>query len=176
MDDSLKGAGSAQGKKKGGGKLMGLPTYVWIGAIAAGLLLGLYLRSKGSGSSSSTAAATPAVDTSSVPASFDSGGSGDAFTGLSGSSVGGSTAASTDNGMSDLLNSLAVQSMDIEALTAQLGSLSSLPTANVASSGGSGAGTGHKPHRPVKKTPAHHKQQKTEHKRQKAHHRKVKAG
>lgn len=153
-------APSSPASPKGGGKkIMGLPVYVWVGALAAGLLLGLYLRSRGS-SSGSTAAASPAVDTSSTPTSIDSG--------LSGQSVGlnGST-ATVDNGMSDLLNSLAVQSQDTEALTAQLASLVSLPVAQVASSGGSGAGHGHKKPKPHKMTPHHRKQHKAESKKNK---------
>jgi hypothetical protein len=157
----------AQPKGKGGGKkLMGLPTYVWVGVVAAGLLLGLYLRSKGS---SSSTAASPAVDTSSTPASLDSG---DPFAGLAGSSVGGTSAADVDTGFSDLLNALSLQSSDTEALTAQLGSLFT-PVGQVASSGGAGAGPTkvkakvekHKPHKPATKHAK--KQHKTEVKKNK---------
>jgi hypothetical protein len=130
---SLASAGQKKKSGGGGGKLMGLPTYAWVGVIAAGLLLGIYLRSRGGSSSSSS----PAVDTSSVPASVGGGGY---DTGLSGSSVGGDSSASIDNGLSDLLNALGVQSEDTEALTAQISSLVSLPVGQIASSGGSGAG------------------------------------
>ncbi len=159
---SLKNAGQA---KKGGGRIAGLPTYVWLGVIAGGLLLGLYLRSRGGGSSSSA----PVVDTSSTPASIDSGGSGGLFTGLSGQSAGGDTTATVDNGMSDLLNALAVQSQDTEALTQQIAGLSLVgpPVVNVGSSGGSGAGHGKPKQKPHHKPPTKHhaKQNKAHQKR-----------
>lgn len=43
--------------KAGGKKLLGLPLYVWLGAAAAGLLLGLYLRSRAKSAAANTSTA-----------------------------------------------------------------------------------------------------------------------
>jgi hypothetical protein len=47
-------------------KMMGLPAYVWVGAAVAGLLIGLYLRSR-SGSSTTTVPTSTGGATTTVP-------------------------------------------------------------------------------------------------------------
>src|SRR4051812_41895144 len=106
---------------------MGLPTYVWLGVIAGGLLLGLYLRSRG-GSSNSTAS------NASYPTSLTDG--------LSGQSAGGNTAADTSaldsSTIADHVNGIGTLTGAVQADTEQLAGLTDV-VGNVGSSGGSGA-------------------------------------
>jgi len=135
-----------------GGKIAGLPSYVWLGVIAGGLLLGLWLRSRGGGGGN-----TAALDaTSSYPISLPSGpgaDTGSVLGALGGNSLGGGSdvgGAMDPSVISDLLNQEAATSADVQGLTQQMAGLTDALGAVVfsqPSSGGSGASsTGKKPH------------------------------
>lgn len=124
----------------GGKKIMGLPVVVWMGVAAAGLLLGIYLRRKGS--SSGTVASTTSYPLSTtVPGTTD-------LSGLTGAVAGGglaqgSTVSAIDpQTLNDLLSGQAsvtgaeqVLTEQTQGLTDAIGSL----VFSMPSSGGSGA-------------------------------------
>lgn len=145
-----------------GKKIAGISVYIWLGVVAGGLLLGIYLRRKGSSGSGNIAA------NSSYPISDPGAGtSGDPFTGLSGSSVGGSTAPDTSaidpSTMGDLLNGLATETAAEQALTEQVAGLTDAFGSlvfQVGSSAGSGSSHKGKKSQPKHKAQQHPKKKK----------------
>ena len=121
---------------------MGLPVYVWLGVAAAGLLLGIYLRRSGSGSSEPTSGMIPIT----LPG-LDPGAS--LTDAIAGGGVGGSGWGTDPAITNDLLSGQAEQGQALTTLTTHVdGLIDSIGSLvySVPSSGGSGASaTGNAP-------------------------------
>jgi hypothetical protein len=132
----------------GGKKIMGLPLPVWLGVAAAGLLLGIYLRRKGSSTSSTLLPApTPVADSGSITGGVSGGGVAPAAPGIDPSTL------------SELLAGNASLGGSLDSNTAAQGSLIDAIgqlVYNIGSSAGSGSSAqGAQPSNPLSSsTPA----------------------
>lgn len=144
----------------GGKKIMGLPLYVWLGVAAGGLLLGIYLRRKGSSSGTGAAATSYPISlppsVSSDPGSIDNGVAGGGLPKPSVNTYDPSTVNDLLAGLSYHDGTTAALTEQTRGLTDAIGSL----VFSMGSSGGSGASAaGNGNTSPVTNTPTKPKSQ-----------------